>query len=400
VSREIQDKILSICSERLAPQGVACVSYNTYPGWHQREAVRHMMLYHSRRFSDAATRTRQSRALIDFLVRSSTRESPYRMLLEEERQLLERVGDDYLYHDLLEEVNEPLYFHHFVERAATKSLTYLGEAEFHTMIASNFPDEVREKLAGVSSDIVATEQYMDFIRNRSFRSTLLCHAGTALERHIPPDAITPFLMAAPLGPAPSQAPDDPLTETFSHPQRGTVTTSDPLVKAALRILGEHWPIALPFAELRQRTLRVVAAGGDGPDEDETTRVLLPELLQCFSSHLVDLRGWQPPIARVVSERPRASALVRHQAAAGWSVTSQIHSVAHLDPIAKHLSPLLDGTRTRPELVDALVRLAESRVLEVDADDRPITDRARLQVVLRGLVDKVLRQMRANALLEA
>ena len=29
----VQDKILELCTRNLAPQGVAYVSYNTYPGW-------------------------------------------------------------------------------------------------------------------------------------------------------------------------------------------------------------------------------------------------------------------------------------------------------------------------------------------------------------------------------
>src|SRR5262245_39050357 len=33
VSADVRDKILDLCARLLAPQGVAYVSYNTYPGW-------------------------------------------------------------------------------------------------------------------------------------------------------------------------------------------------------------------------------------------------------------------------------------------------------------------------------------------------------------------------------
>src|SRR5262249_21258700 len=46
VPPEIRDKILAICSQNLAPDGVAYVSYNTYPGWHMRGMIRDMMSYH------------------------------------------------------------------------------------------------------------------------------------------------------------------------------------------------------------------------------------------------------------------------------------------------------------------------------------------------------------------
>src|SRR5262245_16820704 len=52
VPREVQDKILAICRRHLAPNGVAYVSYNTYPGWHLRGMVRDMLTYHARQFED------------------------------------------------------------------------------------------------------------------------------------------------------------------------------------------------------------------------------------------------------------------------------------------------------------------------------------------------------------
>jgi methyltransferase-like protein/SAM-dependent methyltransferase len=400
VPAEVQEKILSICRDRLAREGVALVSYNTYPGWHLRESMRHMMLYHSRRFDDAATRTHQSRALLDFVARNTSPESPYGSLLNSEIELLAGVGDDYLYHDLLEERNEPVYFHHFIERAVEKKLSYLGEADVTMMLASNLSPEVSEKLSGLASDIIATEQYMDFIRNRSFRYTLLCHSGTALRRNITPEATLPFSIASPVGPTPSENPDDPLSETFSAEGRGTITTSEPLVKAALRILGEAWPVALPFDDLFQRARSVVAPAGEGPDDRQARETLLSELLQCFANQLTDLRGWQAPMARRVSAAPRVSALARHQVRSSASVTSQLHAASHLDPFAMQLIPLLDGTRSHSELASALAQRAEDRVLRVDADGEPITDRDQLESVMREVLGKVLQQMRSNALLEA
>ena len=66
----VQDKILEICATNLAPQGVAYVSYNTYPGWHMRGMLRDIMCYHARRFDDPQARVGQARALLDFLAKS------------------------------------------------------------------------------------------------------------------------------------------------------------------------------------------------------------------------------------------------------------------------------------------------------------------------------------------
>ena len=61
-----------------------------------------------------------------------------KLLLSEEVYLNDRLaqlGDargDYLLHDALAEVNDPVYFHQFVERAARHGLHYLAEADVPT----------------------------------------------------------------------------------------------------------------------------------------------------------------------------------------------------------------------------------------------------------------------------
>ncbi|MBA3531908.1 MAG: class I SAM-dependent methyltransferase, partial [Ardenticatenales bacterium] len=44
----VREKVLSICRERLAPQGIAYVSYNVFPGWHPLLIIREMLRYHTR----------------------------------------------------------------------------------------------------------------------------------------------------------------------------------------------------------------------------------------------------------------------------------------------------------------------------------------------------------------
>ncbi len=186
VPSEVQDKILAVCRQNLAPQGIAYVSYNTYPGWRMRGMIRDMMLYHSNRFRDASQQVQQARALLDFLAQNvPTEQNPYGILLAQELEALRNQADWYLAHDHLEQVNEPVYFHQFAQRAGAKALQYLGESDFHAMLASNFSlPRVTETLRLIATDIVAMEQYMDFVRNRVFRQTLMVHSETKLNRHL------------------------------------------------------------------------------------------------------------------------------------------------------------------------------------------------------------------------
>lgn len=61
--QEVQDKILDVSSANLASQGIAYVSYNTYPGWHLRGLIRDMMHYHTGQFEETAKRIEQARAV-------------------------------------------------------------------------------------------------------------------------------------------------------------------------------------------------------------------------------------------------------------------------------------------------------------------------------------------------
>src|SRR5205085_5907592 len=56
VTTDVQEKILEICRANLAPNGVAYVSYNTYPGWRLREAARDMVVFHTRHCTDLEER--------------------------------------------------------------------------------------------------------------------------------------------------------------------------------------------------------------------------------------------------------------------------------------------------------------------------------------------------------
>ncbi len=110
-------------------------------------------------------------------------------MLKRELKYLGERGDDYLLHEHLEEVNEPMYFYQFVREAKKHGLVYVGEAAMGTMAASTFPAKVQEALDRVTRDQVQREQYMDFLRNRQFRKSLLCHADRPFKHWIDPSRV-------------------------------------------------------------------------------------------------------------------------------------------------------------------------------------------------------------------
>lgn len=405
VPRPVQDKIMAICKENLACQGVAFVSYNTLPGWHMRGMIRDMMYYHASHFAEPSMRVRQSRNLLDFLAKSVSQENtPYSLLLKTEVEMLRRSRDSYLFHEHLEEFNEPLYFHQFAERAATVGLRYLGEADLHVMVPGNYPPEVASVLQKLSPDIIHIEQYMDFLRNRMFRQTLLCHQELKPNYGLRAEQLTQFAIAS-SAKAVSAQPDlhGTTVEQFRGPGGITLNSSIPLAKAAMLCLSEAWPQALSFVELRNR-----ARARLQPHEHIEPAVIAQDnqalgqcLLTCYtsaSSSLLELHVHPARFEMEVSERPVASPLARLQAAVGPAVTNLRHETVRLGDFDRQALLHLDGTRDRAALVDTLFDIVQRGLLTVCENQQPITDPQRLRLILQPALQEQLRRLARSALL--
>src|SRR5262249_13837100 len=155
VPEPVRDKILAICGELLAPDGIAYVSYNTYPGWHARGLIRDLISYHVRRTTSPLERVQQGLDFLDELVRVIPHQSSsYTRILRTERELLGRVPNTYIYHEHLEETNHPVYFQEFMVRARPPGLRLLSEAVTPGLI-EDLPPEARQVLEGWAEDDIA-----------------------------------------------------------------------------------------------------------------------------------------------------------------------------------------------------------------------------------------------------
>lgn len=345
VPPEVQEKILQICRRNLSPQGVAYVSYNTFPGWHARGAVREMMCYHTERFSDPADRVREARALLEFLTRSvSSGDGGYGALVRQELALLKTTPDYYLLHEHLEDYNQPLYFHQFAGRAASAGLQYLGEAQVGTMVAGRFGPETEKTLRLISPDLLHMEQYMDFLRNRMFRQTLLCHAGLKLDHALRPEAVMGFHIASPMKPVTADA-TAIASGSMEFKGKGglTLTTQDALMKAAMLHLARKWPMPVPF-DLLLETARKQSGAQVADGRDLATR-----LLNCYVSGLLEFSMSPPSFVVEVSERPVASPYARLRAAQGPMVVNMRLESVELGGPSRQLLAHLDGRHDRAAL---------------------------------------------------
>jgi len=400
VPTAVRDAILDVCARRMAPNGVAYVSYNTYPGWHMRGMIRDMMRYHAMRFPDAKQRIGQARALLDFLAASNRQEGAYTALLKSELESVRKQADHYLFHEHLEENNDPLYFHQFVAMAEAHGLRYLGEARVGTMVTGNFGPDVQKTLRTLAADQVQTEQYMDFLRNRTFRETLLVRAPAAPNWTIDPTAVRTMHVASGGKPATKNPPEIHSEAPAQYQTRSgmTLSTNRPLLKAAMRMLGDRWPGTTPFEELLAEARRLLDRRADTLDDDARTLAL--GLVNTYiSSDLLEFHAAPVPVSRAVGEKPEVLKSARLQAGSGAAmVTNRRHELVKLTDLDKRLVPLLDGTRARPELVEALVADALAGLVQVARNNKPVTGDAAVRDALAAVLDPALTVLAGHALL--
>lgn len=364
VPAPIREKLLSICNENLVPNGVAFVSYNTMPGWGTRGVVRDAMLYHARDAKSALDRIRLSREAIDVLGRHLPTDAPYGGLMREVFDSITGAADAYINHDYLEEDNAAFYFHEFVKSANGHGLEYLADAEFRTM-TPHVPPDLRDTLRRVAPDLIAREQYLDFMFNRSFRQTLLVHADTSINRRLEPQTLFGFQLASAIQPATtSPSLDQGTVESFRTASAGDVSTNSAISKAALLELGHRWPLAVPFAELVDAARARLGPSRSVVPHNEDARMLAIEMLQCYAAAAIELRVWSPALAVEPGRRPIASSLARLQAPRGEEVTNLLHKVITMNPVSLALLPLLDGTNGRDALVRALAAKTSTGALVV------------------------------------
>lgn len=407
VPEPVREKMLAICREQLNPNGVAYISYNVYPGWRLLGVVREMMLYHTRHTTDPQAQVAEARDFLEFLTKWIPAEPDTLpgLLHASVNFIKERMPprqDAYMLHDDLAEVNEPVYFYQFAQAFARHGLRYLSDAQFQPALVSNFDPELAEALRKLAKDTVALEQYQDFLRNRAFRQSLLCHQEAALSARLKPERLAEFHLASPAVPEDRTLEvTEKVTQRFLAPNGSTFTTDHPLTKAAMLCLSEVWPQVVPFNTLLSRALARLGQP-DQPIEPQEAQLAGANLLRAFTHTdlLVEFHVSSLGFTLEPGDRPMASAVARLQAQREAYVTNMRHERINLDKSNHRLLPYLDGSRDRVALVDILERWVAEDTLDVEKGGQPVTDAVELRQVLTEMLALKLEQLAHVALLVA
>jgi SAM-dependent methyltransferase len=344
VPDDVKTALFALCARALAPTGIAYISYNTYPGWKQREALRELMLMRTGSATTAAERLASARQTLETVEKMlAGRPESHAVLTREIVRNMQQKAPGYFYHDDLDGVNDPCYFLQFAAWAAEHGLAYLGEAEWETMFAELLPPSAQAALAGLAGDRLALEQHLDFLRNRTFRCSLLTHAARPLRPDPDPAALRGCCFGSHLRPPVGVPPLDAATPVrFGAGAPLSFETKDPLIKAVFTTLAAAWPQRVAFADLLTG-VRTLLTGANVGLSANLEHDLLARLLDAGGRKLVDfLQDSSLACSHGVPAKPKAHALARLMAAQNLPIVNPWQETVALDARQRALLSTLDG----------------------------------------------------------
>lgn len=386
----VRESVLKIYKECLAPTGIGYISYNAYPGCHIRDMTRGMMRFHTKDIADPLVKVERGKQLLRLMTDAVESDSVYQAMLTLELEQITERSVQNVFHDDFADINQPFYFYEFVDQINSHGMQYLAEADVTSMSMNEIPEAARKSLDALGSDLVNREQYMDFVKCRRFRSSLLCNADLRPDRNPQPSILDSLLVASQVeskGSTEDLSAPTPLR--FIGPKGASLEINHPLTKASLIYLKNIWSRSVSFPELIREARKMLTEFDDDALVEESQRTA-GFLLQLYTAGFVKLHRHTPAFATEANEFPTASAFARWQISRGSKSVTTLSGL-NLEPefeAVRSLISLLDGTRDRTALFNEMK----------DMFDVSAADRKAFEENLPAMIDSNLAKLAESGLL--
>ncbi|EMI41966.1 Methyltransferase type 12 [Rhodopirellula sp. SWK7] len=404
VPEQVRKEILRICRDHLSDSGIAFISYNTYPGWHAKGMVREILRHHASVSSQSRPSLQSitdGKQFLEEVANSVPETTSYGKMLREELRSISQSHEAYLFHEQFETINEPRYFHQFVDEVSEMDLQYVCESSL-TFVPSQ-TEAMKQRISTMGA--LQREQYLDYVCNRTFRQSLLRRNGKGEKAtdNTELSGINQLWFSTDSkcqnsDNQPYTAADlaNPETELRVVNNRGTnVTIKTPTTQAALLHLASVRPAAVSFQSLWDHASRQRNAGAD---EESARANFGGELIQLIRFEMVRLHSDELPLVTTVSSQPQTSVLARRQAESGSTITSLRHMNVRVDEATRQLIMLCDGTNDRQQIVAGMVRFIIRDGVGLKHQGREITDPNQITELVREKIEPNLRNLGVMGLL--
>ena len=356
VAPEVQRQLFALCARALSPQGVTLITYNVNPGWRQRGALRDSMRSGAFARSRQGTPDEQVKAGMELLSLVTTvREKGddfYGRYMREGLSRLQDAHASYVFHEYLEQYNEPVLFSDFMGLANEHRLQFLSEAKPSMMSSQYLGVEVAKYLESVGDDSIAREQCLDVLTNRMFRETILCRDSHPLRRDLKSSVFRTLVFETDyrVVPEATHADDDKIEFREIVSQRVVRAPRDEHAEI-LSMLGRY-----PFGR-GEFALLVGQLDGKGSSLDE--RALLSVLVTLWRSGFVNLALPQE-MPTAAKGRAQSSGIARSQAEGDGAVTSLLHRSHLLRGLERECVKLGDGALSFEDIAQRVAMGAGER----------------------------------------
>jgi methyltransferase-like protein/cyclopropane fatty-acyl-phospholipid synthase-like methyltransferase len=396
VPESVREKILEVCSKNLSDNGLSYISYNTLPGWNMVRSIRDMMVYHSQNFGTIQEKINQSKLLLKFVVDSlEGSKSPYAEMLRSETELLSRQQDSYLCHEHLESTNQQFYFHDFMAIANKYKLQYVSDTSISNMYLGNMPPKAVEHLKTIN-DIVKTEQYMDFITNRRFRSTILCHQNTSINRNLKNEDIEKFYLALNIIPEIEEKNIDfnaPEVVKFyyNNNKETNLSTSSPYMKAILYSFAENVGYNISFNKICEIANKKLGAHHLNEIRTELMNNAMTLVLQGYINISVN-----PSFEhnKCNMDYPQmANSLIEYQVrhTDNFWVTNEKHELIGISIFEKFMLKAMNGKDDKEQILEKLVSHVLSGEMLIHKDEVAVTEKEAIKTEISAAYDVTLKK---------
>jgi SAM-dependent methyltransferase len=344
---EKQRALLEKMRQLLHPHGVGYVSFNTYPGWASRMAVRQMLRFHLAPYQKApfSEQIEHSRTLLTAVcAQLPSQSSPWRLACERVQEELQHAPQSYLAHDLLEFENHPCFFVEFNDLLRQAGLRFLCDTHLSGMDGIGLNRDTRGFIDQyVGPDQIAREQYFDFMVDRAYRAVLVTPIGAPVRKTLTEDAVPKDFFV--VGRVATQA-----GGTLVHRDTATpISLDDQYSQDVLVYLDSIFPAATTVKNIEQNVPSLAPSGS------EPRRYLLGLLVHLFARRMVDLTTTNPTqgVDESAAAYPTVPVFIRYFAKRQERIPNLRHATVTLPAELRQFAARLNGEVEPGQLIAEL-----------------------------------------------
>lgn len=342
----VKARVLALSRAALAPQGLACICYLTYPGCKLNEAMRDLMRLRADAFEDFDSKREAARAVLQTVQQASAAlgQDASAAVWRQQAETLLKKDATVLFHDELGGAYDPCYLLQFVDWAREHGLCYVTDADSPANVAEVLPPAAATALRALTDHALEREQISDYLTNRTLRVSVLARDADEAQIAFTPGALRGLCLSTHLRTKSSAAAlrqPGVRQHRFLDARGAELVVDDRLTAAMLHALCTLPGQRLPFGEVLSAAQALSGLQPSDAEVDALGAALFPLVARKLVT--LSLVPWRVP-ARL-PERLRLSPLNR--ALLNWRglLASAAHRAIRPSAPEAALFALLDGSRS-------------------------------------------------------